>query len=99
MDASALPRLTVDSAGNIMESVTDRPHWLHAWWTMSSDGRRWLSVYRSLQLGESDDWFAPVRDALTQAGSPRPAEVEVMRDANMYSGHAELTMYAATGED
>lgn len=92
-----LPSLAIDDAGNVMETLTDRPHWLHAWWTTAPDGRRWLSVYRSLQLRESDDWFAPVRDVLAGMGNPVASHAEVVRDANMYFGHAELTMYV--GED
>ncbi|WP_431231350.1 hypothetical protein ACQ856_17315 [Mycolicibacterium psychrotolerans] len=45
----------------------------------------------------TNDWFAPVRDALAGMGNPVASQAEVVRDANMYFGHAELTMYV--GED
>lgn len=86
-----LPNVFVHD-GHVETMLIARPGWLLAWRTTDLDtGMTTLSVYRSLELRTTSDWYRPVADLI---GAGELLRSEVVEDDHMWSAHGELSLYS-----
>ncbi|MDQ2628322.1 MAG: hypothetical protein M3Y90_15175 [Actinomycetota bacterium] len=86
-----LPNVFVHD-GHVETMLIARPGWLLAWRTTDLDtGMATLSIYRSLELRDTDDWY---EEAAGLVGAGELLKAEVLDDVTMWSAHGELAMYS-----
>lgn len=80
---------TVDD-GYVVTTLIARPCWLYVWLTTDPDGMSWLSVYRSVRLRVTDDWYQGV---LELTSGVKLLKTGIEEDEHMMGYKAELSIY------